>query len=146
MSNNNYFFENITSVFRFGKHRNESLWSVISEDESYVYWCINNIYNFSISKETLEQIKNLFPMFIITQDFSRHIRELQDFENDEEESCFDDDTDDWHNSYDDGWCNYDNHPTYERYGGSYAQDEMGYSDDEIDIIFDGDPDAYWNID
>lgn len=37
-------------------------------------------------------------------------------------------------------------PTYERYGGSYAQDEMGYSDDDIDTIFDGDPLAYWNID
>lgn len=36
--------------------------------------------------------------------------------------------------------------TYERYGGSYAQDEMGYSDDDIDTIFDGDPLAYWNID
>ena len=23
---------------------------------------------------------------------------------------------------------------------------MGYSDDDIDTIFDGDPDAYWNID
>lgn len=32
------------------------------------------------------------------------------------------------------------------YSGSYAQDEMGYSDDEIDTIFDGDPNAYWNID
>ena len=37
-------------------------------------------------------------------------------------------------------------PTYEQYAGSYAQDEMGYSDDDIDTIFDGDPDAYWNID
>lgn len=37
-------------------------------------------------------------------------------------------------------------PTFEHYAGSYAQDEMGYSDDEIDTIFDGDPDAYWNID
>ncbi len=37
-------------------------------------------------------------------------------------------------------------PTYERYNGSYAQDEMGYSDDDIDTIFDGDPLAYWNID
>jgi len=36
--------------------------------------------------------------------------------------------------------------TYEQYGGSYAQDEMGYSDDDIDTIFDGDPSAYWNID
>ena len=37
-------------------------------------------------------------------------------------------------------------PTYGRYAGSYAQDEMGYSDDDIDTIFDGAPDAYWNID
>ena len=35
---------------------------------------------------------------------------------------------------------------YNRYGGSYAQNEMGYSDDDIDTIFDGDPSAYWNID
>lgn len=37
-------------------------------------------------------------------------------------------------------------PTFGRYAGSYAQDEMGYSDDDIDTIFDGDPSAYWNID
>jgi len=36
--------------------------------------------------------------------------------------------------------------SYEKYSGSYAQDEMGYSDDDIDTIFDGNPDAYWNID
>lgn len=45
-----------------------------------------------------------------------------------------------------------NYPDYEedrhfgRYAGSYAQDDMGYSDEEIDTIFDGDPSAYWNID
>jgi hypothetical protein len=36
--------------------------------------------------------------------------------------------------------------SYEKYSGSYAQDEMGYSDDDIDTIFEGDPSAYWNID
>lgn len=36
--------------------------------------------------------------------------------------------------------------TNEKYNGFYAQDEMGYNDDEIDTIFDGNPDAYWNID
>lgn len=52
--------------------------------------------------------------------------------------------------YDDG--DYDDYshdfevPTYDRYNGSYAQDEMGYNDDDIDTIFDGDPEAYWNID
>lgn len=37
-------------------------------------------------------------------------------------------------------------PTFERYGDSYAQNEMGFSDDDIDTIFEGDPSAYWNID
>lgn len=34
----------------------------------------------------------------------------------------------------------------DRYAGSYAHDEAGYSDDDIDSVFDGDPEAYWNID
>jgi hypothetical protein len=37
-------------------------------------------------------------------------------------------------------------PTYGRYAGSYAQSEMGWSDDDIDTVLDGDPDAYWSID
>lgn len=37
-------------------------------------------------------------------------------------------------------------PTYEHYRGSYAQDVEGWSDQAIDEVFDGDPDAYWNID
>ena len=32
------------------------------------------------------------------------------------------------------------------YAGSYAHDVMGYSDETIDDAFDGDPEAYWNID
>lgn len=35
---------------------------------------------------------------------------------------------------------------YGEYEGSYAQDVMGYSDDVINDVFEGDPDAYWNID
>lgn len=37
-------------------------------------------------------------------------------------------------------------PSYGRYAGTWAQDHEGYSDDDIDTIFDGEPDAYWNID
>ncbi len=32
------------------------------------------------------------------------------------------------------------------YVGIYAQDVEGYSDDTINDAFDGEPDAYWNID
>ena len=40
--------------------------------------------------------------------------------------------------------NYGHH--YGEFAGSYAQDVMGYSDDVINDAFEGDPDAYWNID
>lgn len=35
---------------------------------------------------------------------------------------------------------------YGKYAGTYAQDVAGYSDYVIDDAFEGDPDAYWNID
>lgn len=41
---------------------------------------------------------------------------------------------------------YDDYETYDNYNGSYAQDVEGWSDQDIDDVFDGDPDAYWNID
>lgn len=50
---------------------------------------------------------------------------------------------------DDNYCDndYDDYGThYGEYAGTYAQDVAGYSDDAIDDAFDGDPDAYWNID
>lgn len=36
--------------------------------------------------------------------------------------------------------------SYNEYEGYYAQDVAGYSDEDIDDAFDGEPDAYWNID
>lgn len=32
------------------------------------------------------------------------------------------------------------------YAGTWVHDEAGWSDDDIDTVLDGDPDAYWNID
>lgn len=39
-----------------------------------------------------------------------------------------------------------NDPYLLGYEGTWAHDEAGYSNDDIDTIFDGEPDAYWNID
>jgi hypothetical protein len=42
---------------------------------------------------------------------------------------------------------YDDYGThYGDFAGTYAQDVAGYSDDVIYDAFDGDPEAYWNID
>lgn len=40
----------------------------------------------------------------------------------------------------------DNASHYGDFAGTYAQDVAGYSDDTIYDAFEGDPDAYWNID
>ena len=54
------------------------------------------------------------------------------------------------NRYEDDGYDYDAYEgesrTYEEFAGSYAQDVMGYSDEEIYDAFDWEPDAYWNID
>lgn len=41
---------------------------------------------------------------------------------------------------------YNESESYGEYAGSYAQDIEGLSDDFINDVLDGDPDAYWNID
>jgi hypothetical protein len=42
--------------------------------------------------------------------------------------------------------NYYQRDSYDKYSGSYAQNVEGLSDDFIDNVLDGDPDAWWNID
>jgi hypothetical protein len=141
---NIYYFENIASTFRFGKYNGLPLCHVILHNPEYIYWCINTIEEFRISNETLKQIRLLIPSFIIPISFAGHIGEKSFvFENN-----VTDDFDNWcsENNELDNWHSKESEPTYERYNGSYAQDEMGYSDDDIDTIFDGDPLAYWNID
>ena len=48
--------------------------------------------------------------------------------------------------YEPDYNDYDDYETYDNYNGSYAQDVEGWSDQDIDDVFDGDPEAYWNID
>ena len=150
-----YHFISTPDEFNFGKHIGETLSDVIERDPSYVYWCANTIPEFSINYEIILEIGKLFPGFIISQDFIEKVcdyyelpdeielyqayfnrfMKIESFEEDEY-SNDDDFWDDWQNET----------PSYERYSGSWAQDVEGYSDDDIDTVFDGDPLAYWNID
>jgi len=52
--------------------------------------------------------------------------------------------DDYHEDDDDWYDN--NSERYGQYEGTWAQDVEGLSDDFINDVLDGDPDAYWNID
>lgn len=43
------------------------------------------------------------------------------------------------------WYDYEDY-RHDDFEGTYADDVAGYDDDTIYEAFDGDPDAYWNID
>ena len=52
-----------------------------------------------------------------------------------------DEQEDYYDDYDDSEERH-----YEEFAGTYAQEVAGYSDEDIYDIFDGNPEAYWNID
>jgi len=111
----------------------ESVWRINSEISQFIcdYKHISNSNKRNIYSKPLNEIEERG----IWNESSSIYREIYD---DEEGDEYDEDYEDYSSNQDE--------PTYERYNGSYAQEEMGYSDDDIDTIFDGDPEAYWNID
>lgn len=146
-----YLFDHLCDKFTFGKYCGYTLSDVLDKNKEYVDWCMMNVGSFVLTDEAMDEIKMIYPDFIISSAFllkqTLKMLEISDDEDDYE-------YDDWDDFNPVGRYlrlngrGYDNREevTYNRYNGSYAQDEMGYSDDDIDTIFDGDPSAYWNID
>ena len=114
----------------------ESVWLVNAEISQFIcdYFKIFKLNERNISSTPL----NVSEEKGIWDKDSSTYRDIYDDEEYNDEEYDDGDYDDYLHDYEE--------PTYDRYNGSYAQDEMGYSDDDIDTIFDGDPEAYWNID
>ena len=109
-----------------GNVGNENKWGVINESGEEVVPCIySNIWNFyEKDYETIIAEDEKSRKYISFDSLVKKIDSKRD------------------PSYD----TYEERPTYNEYNGSYAQDVMGYSDQLIDDVFEGDPDAYWNID
>ena len=131
-------------MFDFGKFKGCDLGEVLMCSPDYVRWVMENVEGnkCAFSDKAIEQIHAIFPNFDFDGELMSKIKEGQ--EKYEEMVYFDEWTEEMFESEQNIGC--DDEDTYERYNGSYAQDEMGYSDDDIDTIFDGDPSAYWNID
>lgn len=132
-------FDSIEDLFNFGQYEGLSLADVLDINPSYIEWCVYQCdgRHFIISEEAIEQMKKAYPEFKITSNFE-YVCEQRQAEFDIE---IYDEIEDEAQDYISG-----GNDSFGRYAGTYAQDEMGYSDEDIDTIFDGDPSAYWNID
>lgn len=135
-----FYFRSLDEKINWGRFKGYTWNDVMRCNGSYLIWCIDNIPQFTISENFLRDLQQLYPNFIIPTKILAHLKlddEIIDMEEcDESYNNLQkiDDSDSVDNS------------TYEKYAGSWAQEVEGYSDDDIDTLFDGDPDAYWNID
>lgn len=136
-------FHSLDDLFNFGRYKGLSLADVLDLNPSYVCWCVKHCTGVVIRlfEEVINQIQVAYPSFQMDALFeSKRIDNLSrssyiELDNLEEECDWWDSDNEWFESY-----------TYERHRGSWAQDVEGFSDNDIDIIFEGDPTAYWNID
>ena len=137
MSNKKTIIRHLNDKFKFGKFCNRTLGEIMMFSPSYLEWVVFNVNKeiCIIEDSAIEEINIFFPDFRISDSFEFHRKNL----NIENYNYFNDDS-----NYNPDI--YEEPETYNFFVGSYAQDEMGYSDNEIDTIFDGDPLAYWNID
>ena len=135
-------FKSLEDQFNFGRYNGLSLADVLDINPSYLSWCVKHCTGviFQVEDQVIEDIRIAYPDFIMDALFeSKRIWNfVRDTYDDIDEEYFFDEGNDDMNCYET--------PTYDRYSGSWAQDVEGYSDDDIDTIFDGDPSAYWNID
>ena len=129
-------YYNLTTEMTFGKHQGKTIDEIIICDQNYISWCIINLDHFMIIEDSLGEIKSKYSNFNLSKEAEDKLKNkneliLAEAERDSNEEDQDD---------------YEESRTFGNYSGSYAQDVEGYSDQDIDDIFDGDPDAYWNID
>lgn len=134
-------FASLEDKFNFGRYHGLSLADVLDINSSYLSWCVKHCTGmiFQLTDTAVEEIRAVYPKFIMDSLFEdKRIWNLYRDHNEELDNDYDAD---WDDSSD-----YEETRTYDRYGESWAQDVEGYSDDDIDTIFDGNPSAFWNID
>ena len=133
-------FYSLEDQFNFGRYRGLSLADVLDINPSYLDWCVKHCTGmaFLLQSSVIEEMKLVYPNFCMDNLFYSRLEENFQFMEygDDEDNCIEE----FYDYYK------DSSPTYEKYAGSWAQDVEGYSDDDIETIFDGDPSAYWNID
>ena len=150
-----HYIYDLDDMIAFGKYEGKTIQEILDCDAQYIHWCIENLNSFALTETAMEEAKAKHPFFYDVEDENAERLENftapeflieNDFEMDYEDAYGNDDE---YNDYDHHDCYYeeDIYPEhYGEYAGTYAQDVEGLSDEFIDDVLGGDPDAYWNID
>jgi hypothetical protein len=131
-----YWFDKVSSVYCFGKYHGKTIKEVWTKDIGYIEWCILNIEGFYISANVLAELKSQYPHIPLSE------KALSEHNRKEKKKTLSKEV--WIVKHSNRKKSHER--TFGQYRGSYAQDIEGFSDEEIDDIFEGNPDNYWNID
>ena len=136
-------FDNGYARVKVGKNSNSLVengnkWGIIDENGNEVLPVIyDDVWNFfRKGRKSTSIVKDGVRSLFVFPEFKRQESEKKNWTI-EEEACME--QREWDDSDEYG-------STFGEFSGSYAQDVMDYSDDVINDAFDGEPDAYWNID
>ena len=116
------YIEHLDDKFLFGKFSGCTFAEVVEYNPEYISWVLENVSGSMcvFCDSVIEELRLIFPHFEISSSFEamRNLR-IAEFEDSEDESYEDQNFDDC------GFYDDNEPPTYGRYAGSYAQDEMG---------------------
>jgi len=122
----------------FGIHAGERVDLTIVKSPAHIENMIHTLFWFGLTRKAIRLMKSMEPGFIFLSstwdllekkyeaapDFMKGTHQIdEDYDNDNVDLEYESEN-----------------------KGSWAYEEEGFSDDDIDSAFDGDPDAYWNID
>lgn len=131
-------FSSIEQRFDFGKYKGFSIEEVWSTNIGYIEWCIRNVEYFYILDYIISQLNDKYPKIRLSNEAMEKLIQ-EGIHNAAFHGTLRASTQD--NRESDEYIR-----TYGRYRGSYAQDQAGFSDEDIDEVLEGDPDNYWNLD
>jgi hypothetical protein len=57
----------IESELTFGKYNGKSIEQIIEIQPSYIEWCILNLEHFFVSEDSIEEIKEIYPAFTLSE-------------------------------------------------------------------------------
>lgn len=126
---------------------------LISSSPNIIIWYIKNVENFSINpnvfKEILElpvwQFQGIELKFRVQNGLS-YKPYFTNYKIELRKDLIDMNEMKYLNHTSKNFSNRNNNHSYNQFNGSYAQDIMGFSDQDINDAFEGDPGLYWNID
>jgi len=122
----------------FGTHTGQRVDMTIVKSPAHIENMIQTLFWFGLTRKGMELMKSIGPGYIFLAStweiLDRKYEAAPDFMKEIHEEG-------------EGMENDNADLEYEsEYSGSWASEEEGFSDDDIDSAFGGDPDAYWNID